>query len=416
VGVSRTGPPSQGETDAAGEAFARALAGGAPGGGAAFGTGLVHLARGESEPAESALRLALERDPEHEAAAVTLAQLLRSRGRAAEAAAVRGTAALARGESAAAVTAYREALSLAERTGAKPTRVLLDLARALQAAEDGPGALAALRRAAALAPEDASIARRQVDAAQALFAPQEALRAVERYERLRPAEDAQVAWWRFRAYRQLQDTRRAAEALATAARLAPEAPDILTWQARTLLENAPDASQVQAAGDLLRRAMRAETPAAETSEVEIHSSLAEVSLRRKQWVEAGEHLRRALALDPDWGHGRHWLQLAQADRGLGLAKEAVWDVARHAEVQDRRAALARARGAAAGHGGSLLAWATAALRAGRDREARSVARAAVRDDPYDPDAYRALAAASQRLGRLEDRIVAMEAARKAGRR
>lgn len=400
---------SQGETAAAGEAFARAEAVGAPGGGAAFGAALVALTGGDRAATEKALRRALERDPEHEAAATTLAQLLAAGGRGVEAAVVRGRAALARDEAADAVRALHDALGKIG-SGAKPAGVvpvLLLQAQALRAEEDGPGALAALRRAAALAPADPGIARRRVETAHAAFAPQEALRAIDRYARLAPADTAQVAWWRFRAYRQLQDRPRAEAALTAAARFQPDQPEILIWQARSLLENAPDAAQVAAAGDRLRRAVRA-TP----DDLEARSSFAEVLIRQKAWSEAGEHLRRALALDPYWGRGRHWLQLAQADRALGLAKEAAWDAERYREGERGRVELEKARAASrSGDAGALVRWSTAARHEGRLREARAAARAAVRADPSSAPAYRALAAACQRLGRLEDRIVAMEAVR-----
>jgi tetratricopeptide (TPR) repeat protein len=402
---------SQGETRLAAEAFARAEAARAPGGGAAFGAALVALSRGEAAAAEDALRRALARDPEHDAAATTLSQLLRASGRSAEAAAVAGRAALARGEAATAVRELRAAVSLLgnRATPARLLPLLLDLAAALLAAEDGPGAMAALEQAARLAPRDADVARKQVEMAHALFAPQAALRAIDRYARLAPGDTSPIPWWRFRAYRQLQDEKNAAVALAAAAERRPGQPEILTWQARVLLESAPDARQVTAAGEILRRAL-----AAAPSDVEVRSSLAEVCIRQEQWVEAGEHLRRALALDPERGRGRHWLQLAQADRALGLVQEAAWDAARYREVEQVRADLVRARAAAAeepANAHRLLAASSAALRAGRLREARVLARAAVRVHPRDAAAYQALAAACQRLGRLEDRIVAMEAAR-----
>lgn len=414
---------SLGQTEAAGDAFRRAEAAKAPGGGVAFGQALVALAGGDRKTAEAALRRALERDPEHAAAAVTLAQLLASRGRSADAAAVRARSALALGDTAEAVAFFRQAVALADReTG--PSKhpapgllvpLLRDLARALQEQGDGPGALAALRRARSLAPNDAEIVRQHAETALALFASQEALQVAARYAALCPKEQQQVEWWRFRAYRQLQDAPRAAAALAAASRLEPMRPEFLTWQARTVLESAPDAAQVAAAGALLRRALLGSV-----DDVEVHSSLAEVYTRQERWAEAGEHLRRALTLDPEWGRGRHWLQLAQADRGLGLISEARWDQERYREAEALRAALARRRfhssrqsPATAGDGARLVAWSRAALRAGRLREARAVARAAVRAAPDDPAAYRALAAACQRLGRLEDRIVAMEAAVKA---
>jgi Tfp pilus assembly protein PilF len=141
-------------------------------------------------------------------------------------------------------------------------------------------------------------------------------------------------------------------------------------------------------------------------------------MRQERFDEAGEQLRQALALDPEWGRGRHWLQLAQADRGSRQVREAAWDTARYREAEGVRAALVRARAGAAaqpGNASALVAWSRAALRADRAREARVAARAAVRADPANAAAYHALAAACQRLGRLEDRIVAMEGARAAGR-
>jgi tetratricopeptide (TPR) repeat protein len=399
---------SIGRTQEAGESFRHAEEAGAPGGGAAFGAGLVSLAQGQPQAAEAALRRALARDPEQDAAALTLSQLLRSRGRAAEAAAVRGRHALAVGETAEAVAGFREAIQQANAPPALLAASWRDLARALLAREEGPGALAALRRAQALAPDDAELARQQIETALAVFSPQEALRACARYARLRPADAATTAWWRFRAYRQLQDAPRAAAALRAAAAAQPDEPELLTWQANTLLEQAPDAAQVSTAEGYLRRAL-----ARRPDDVESLAALAEVCIRQRRWEEAGTHLRRALTRDEMWGRGRLWLQLAQTDRALGWALEAGWDVERYRALEESRSELAR-RGADAGShphdGARLVAWSQAALRANNPAMARSVARSAIRLAPADPAGYLALAVACQRLGRLEDRIVAMEAA------
>jgi tetratricopeptide (TPR) repeat protein len=399
---------SVGHTQEAGESFRRAEESGAAGGGAAFGAGLVALAQGQPEAAAAVLRRALARDPEHDAAALTLAQLLRSRGRPAEAAAVQGRHALAVGDTADAVARFREAIG--KGTGQSPLlpSYWRELARALQSEEDGPGALDALRRAQALAPHDAGIIRQEVETALAVFSPQEALRACRRYAAMRPADSAKTEWWQFRVYRQLQDAPRAAAALRAAAAAQPDQPEFLHWQAQMLLEQAPDAAQIVMAENSLRQAL-----ARRPNDVQILASLAEVCIRQNRWEEASTHLRRALSLDEMWGRGRLWLQLAQADRALGQALEAGWDVERYRTLEDARSALAR-RGADArvhpGDGTRLVAWSRSALRANNVAVARSVARAAVRVAPADPTAYLALATACQRLGRLEDRIVAMEAA------
>jgi tetratricopeptide (TPR) repeat protein len=399
---------SVGRTQEAGESFRRAEAAGAPGGGAAFGAGLVALAEGEPEAAEACLRRALAHDPEHDAAALTLAQLLRSRGRPAEAAAVRGRHALAVGETSDAVAGFREAI---RQTRSQPALLVAswrDLARALQAREEGPGALAALHHAQELAPNDADLVRQQIVTALAVFSPQEALRACARYATLRPSERTTTEWWRFRAYRQLQDAPRAAAALRAAASAQPDEPEFLTWQANTLLEQAPDAAKVSTAESYLRRAL-----ARRPDNVETLAAMAEVCIRQRRWEEAGIHLRRALTLDEMWGRGRLWLQLEQADRALGRSMEAGWDVERYRALEQRRSELARRgddAGAHAHDGARLAAWSQAALRANNLAMARSVARAAIRVAPADPGGYLALAVACQRLGRLEDRIVAMEAA------
>jgi tetratricopeptide (TPR) repeat protein len=330
--------------------------------------------------------------------------LLRKRGRRAESAAVRGRAALAVGETAGAVAGFREAAAL----DARSVKRWRELPRALQAAEDGPGALAALRRAQALAPKDADLVAQQIETALAVFSPQEALRGCRRYAALAPAATTDTEWWRFRAYRQLQDTSRARAALRAAAAAAPDRPEFLTWQGRTLLEEAPDAGQVAAAERYLRRALDLRP-----HDVEILGPLAEACMRQQRWEEAGTLLRRALAIDPDWGSGPLWLQLERADRALGRVHEAKWDIERHRRSLALRAEVTRLRAEAAAHprdGARRAAWAQAALRAGRLTEARAAARSAVRLSPSDSRGYQALAAACQRLGRLEDRIVAMEAA------
>jgi tetratricopeptide (TPR) repeat protein len=399
---------SVGRTQEAGESFRHAEEAGARGAGPAFGAGLVALAQGQPEAAEAAMRRALAHDPEHDAAALTLAQLLRSRGRPAEAAEVRGRHAMAVGETADAVAAFREAIRQAETKPALRGAAWRDLSRALQAREDGPGALAALRRAQALAPNDAALIRQQIETALAVFSPQEALRACARYASLRPAESATTEWRRFRAYRQLQDTPRAAAALRAAAAAQPDEPELLTWQANVLLEQAPDAAQVTTAESYLRRAL-----GRRPDDMESLAALAEVCIRQRRWDEAGTHLRRALALDETWRRGRLWLQLAQADRAMGRSLEAGWDVERYRALEQSRSELARRGADAASHphdGACLVAWAQAALRANDPVTARSVARAAIRVAPADSGGYFALAVACQRLGRLEDRIVAMEAA------
>lgn len=399
---------SVGRTQEAGESFRHAEEAGARGAGPALGAGLVALAQGQPEAAEAALRRALARDAEHDAAALTLAQLLRSRGRPAEAAEVRGRHALAVGETADAVAAFREAIRQAETKPALLVAACRDLSRALQAREDGPGALAALRRAQALAPNDADLIRQQIETALAVFSPQEALRASARYASLRPAETATTEWRRFRAYRQLQDTPRAAAALRAAAAAQPDDPELLTWQANVLLEQAPDAAQVTTAENYLRRAL-----GRRPDDMESLASQAEVCIRQRRWDEAGTHLRRALTLDEMWRRGRLWLQLAQADRAMGRSLEAGWDVERYRALEQSRSELARRGADATAHphdGARLVAWAQAALRANDPVMARSVARDAIRVSPADPDGYATLAVACQRLGRLEDRIVAMEAA------
>jgi Flp pilus assembly protein TadD len=211
----------------------------------------------------------------------------------------------------------------------------------------------------------------------------------------------------------LQDAPRAAEALRAASAAQPDQPQLLTWRARTLLEQAPDAAQVAAAEGLLRRAL-AQRPA----DLETLASLAEVLLRQRRWEEAGTYLRRALSLDERWRRGRLWLQLSQADRALGRSLEAGGDVERYRALEELRAELSRRHVEANAHprdADRLIAWAQAALQADRPAEARTVARAAIRVAPTDPDGYLALAAACQRLARLEDRIVCMEAAARMSR-
>jgi Flp pilus assembly protein TadD len=316
------------------------------------------------------------------------------------------------------VARFREAIRAATGQTALLPGLWRQLARALQAEDDGPGALAALRRAQTLSPTDVGLVRQQIETALAVFSPQEALRACDRYAVLRPAEPGATAWWRFRVYRQLQDAPRAAAALRAALAAQPDQPEFLLWQAQTLLEQAPDAAQVSTAEGLMRRAL-----AHRPNDVQILASLAEVCVRQGRWEEAGTHLRRALSLDELWGRGRLWLQLAQADRALGHSLEAGWDVSRYRVLEDSRSELARRAAEVGSHprdGTRLVAWSRAALRANNVAVARSVARAAVRVAPDDPAGYLALATACQRLGRLEDRIVAMEAGaerfRSAGRR
>jgi tetratricopeptide (TPR) repeat protein len=398
---------SVGRAAAAGESFSRAEMAGSLGGGAAFGAALVALAGGRASDAGAALNRALARDPQHSAAAETLAQLLHSQGRRAEAAAVRGRAALAVGAPSEAASWFRQAAVAEPRS---PTR-WRELARALQAAEDAPGALSALRRAQSLTPRDADLARQQIETALAVFSPQEALRACDRYASLRPTATAQYEWWRFRAYRQMQDVPRAEGALGEAAAARPDQPEFQVWQARTLLEEEPDPSRLAAAEPLLRRAL-----AARPDNLEALPALAEVCVRERRWEEAGALLRRALSLDAEAGPGPLWLQLAQADRAMGRLREADWDIRQYREASARKAAMLRLRAAAMAHptdGALRAAWSRASLRAGRLVEARAAARSAIRLAPERPDGYLALAVACQRLGRLEDRIVAMEAARNA---
>jgi tetratricopeptide (TPR) repeat protein len=397
---------AMGQNTAADASFRRAEAAGALGGAAAFGRARVAMAQGRASGAETALTEALAREPAHEAAAATLARLLRSRGERAEAAAVRGRAALAGGDAAEAVDHFREAAALEPRE----VRHWRELARARQAAEDGQGALDALRRAQALAPEDADLAAQQIETALAVFAPQEALRACGRYAALSPAATAEIEWGRFRAYRQLLDVPRASAALQAGVTAAPDRPEFLTWQGRTLLETAPAEAEVSAAERALRRA-RELRPA----DAEILASLAEVCVRQQRWEEAGALLRRAIALDPASGSGSAWLQLARVDRALGRTAEARWDTEQHRERVSRRAELERRRAEATAHprdGTRHAAWAEAALRAGSLTETRVAARSATRLAPADPHGYQALAAACQRQGRLADRIAAMEAVRR----
>jgi Flp pilus assembly protein TadD len=395
---------SVGSTTQARGSFERAEAAGAPGGGAAFGAALVALAEGETVTAERFLNRALARDAEHSAAAVTLAQLLRSQGRRAEAAAVQARAALAVEDAAEAVRYAREAARL----GAQDAETWRLLSRVEQSARNGPAALAALRRSRALAPEDAGIARQQIETALAAFSPQEALRACQAYAALQPAAAAELHWWRFRAYRQTQESVRASLELKEAAATRPEQPEFLIWQGRVLLKDAPTAEQTDRAESYLRRAL-VQRP----RDAEIRVALAEIAVREQRWEEAGEQLRQALALNREAGPGPLWLQLARVDRALGRTLEARWDVARYREAKAQQVELARRRADAAAQpldGRRKVQWVQSALGADRPREARAAARAAIRLSPADPAAYRALSAACQRLGRLEDRIVAMEAA------
>jgi tetratricopeptide (TPR) repeat protein len=402
---------SLGRTQDAAESFRRAEAA-APSAGSAFGLALAALAGNDTESAGDALQRALERDPEHEAAATTLSQLLRSRGRRAEAAAVQGRLALALGDTTLAAGRLREALVRAEAEKRPPeyqARLWRDLARAHEAAEDGPSAIAALRRAVACAPKDPSLVRQQVETALAVFAPEEALRACKAYVQLHPAAPPPIVhWWQFRAYRQLQDEGKAAGALKTASAADPDHPQFVTWQARLILEGVPDPQQLATAERLLRRSL-----ALRETDPDSLDALAEVLVRLKRWEDAASVLRRALALDPRRNRGRLWLQLARCDRASGRTVEAGWAVGRYRELEGQHSRLARRRSEAAsrpGDGRSLLAWAQAALDADRAAEARAAARAAVRAAPGAPDPFLALAVACQRLGRLEDRIVAMEAA------
>jgi predicted Zn-dependent protease len=390
----------------AAQSFTRAAAAGLPGGGAAFGEALAALAQGDSRAVEGALKRALARDPEHSAAAITLAQLLRSQGRRAEAAAVQARAALAAGDPGAAVGSAREAVRV-DPNGADGWRLL---ARAEQSARNGPAALDALHHAQALAPNDAELTRQQIETALAVFSPQEALRGCERYGRLKPEARAELHWWRFRACRQMQEAKRAAAELQAAAAARPEQAEFQIWQGRLLLEDAPTAEQVDRADAFLRRAL-AQRP----RDAELRVALAEVAVRKRRWEEASEHLRLALTLDREAGPGPLRLQLARVDRALGRVREAAWDVARYRESQQLQAELIQRRADAAARprdGRLKRLWAQAALRADQPVEARAAARAAVRLLPDDRAGYRALASASQRLGRLEDRIVAMEAARR----
>jgi Flp pilus assembly protein TadD len=380
--------------------FQHAGAAGTTGGAAAYGLAQAALALGETAAAENALVRAVERDPGHDAAVAALVRLLESAGRRAEAAAVSGRALLATGEAAAAVERLRVAAALEP----KSVRRWRDLAQALQFVEDGPGALAALRRAQALAPEDAGVAAQQIEMALAVFASQEALRGCERYARLAPTGAADTEWWRFRAYRQLQDTPRARAALQAAAKAAPDRPEFLMWQGRMLLEEAPTAEQLSEAERFLERA-RALRP----DDPEILGVLAEICIRQKRWEEAGTLLRRALARDPHVE--TPWLQLARVDRALGRSEEAAWDTERYRASAAHRADLERRRADAAAHpqdGARHAARSQAALRAGRLKEAWTAARVAVRLSTADLRARRALAVACQRLGRLEERIAAVE--------
>jgi tetratricopeptide (TPR) repeat protein len=394
---------SQGQVAAADASFRRAEVAGAPGGGAAFGMARAALAEGRAAAAETALRRALAREPAHAEAAEALARLLLASGRSAEAAAVRGRAALAVEEAREAVARFREAVAL----GPGEVSHWLGLARALQAVEEGPGALDALRRAQALDPDDPQLAARRIETALVLFSPQEALRACDRYAALRPTA-ADADWWRFRAYRQLQQVDRARASLQAAAAAASDRPEFLSWQGRLLLEETPDAAQLEDAERFLRRA-RELRPA----DGEILGPLAELYARQQRWEEAGDALRRALALAPE--RDDLWLQLARADRALGRTLEARWDLRRYQEWAARRTEIARRKEDAAAHphdAARHLAWARAALKGARLNQAQAGARAAVRLAPKDPAGYRALAAVCQRLGRLEARIAAMEAARR----
>jgi Flp pilus assembly protein TadD len=392
-----------GRATEAGMSLRRAEEQGAPGGGVAFGQARAALAQGRKADAETALERALTRDPAHRAAAVLLAQLLRARGARPESEAVLGRSALAMGEADAAIAHLRAAAGLDPRN----VRRWRELAGVLQASEDGPGARAALRRAQALAPADPDVAAQQIETALALFAPQEALRGCDRFGRLFPSATTDIEWWRFRAYRQLQDTARARAALQAAAAAAPDRPELLAWQGRTLLERAPTAEQRAEAERFLRRAL-----ALQPDDPEVLGSLAEICMQQQRWEEAGSLLRRALARNPR--AETPWLQLARVDRALRRAPEAEWDTARYRDTAARRQELARLEADAAARprdGRRRAAHAWAALKANQLPEAWRSARLAVRLAPGEIQGRRALAAACQRLGRLEDRIAAMEAMR-----
>ncbi len=118
-----------------------------------------------------------------------------------------------------------------------------------------------------------------------------------------------------KTYFNLTDYPRAEEALRAALQLAPEEPGALATLGRLKLENAVSDPELQAARDLLRRVLRADS-----GDPEAWYDLGRAALKQAKAAQAVEFLQRALQLSPQ--HPGAALQLSRALRAVGKSREA----------------------------------------------------------------------------------------------